>query len=124
MNDLKEMGLLVKEEKYQTRVAKCYRCGTIIEPIPSNQWFLKMDKLGAMAKQAVKSKSENSAENFDKTYLNWLENVRDWSVSRQIWWGHRLPVWFHEPKCVPKKGVEKDSAKCEEMVVFAREPGV
>ncbi|MEK7169244.1 MAG: valine--tRNA ligase [Patescibacteria group bacterium] len=123
VNDLKEMGLLVKEEKYQTRVAKCYRCGTIIEPIPSNQWFLKMDKLGAMAKQAVKSKKVRiQPKNFDKTYLNWLENVRDWSVSRQIWWGHRLPVWFHEPKCVPKKGREKDSAKCEEMVVSLTEP--
>ena len=123
VNDLKEMGLLVKEEKYQTRVAKCYRCGTIIEPIPSNQWFLKMDKLGAMAKQAIKSKKVRiRPKNFEKTYLNWLENVRDWSVSRQIWWGHRLPVWFHEPKCIPKKGHEKDSAKCEEMVVSLIKP--
>jgi valyl-tRNA synthetase len=95
VNDLKEMGLIVKEENYQNRTAKCYRCGTTIEPIPSNQWFLKMDKLGAMAKNAVKSKKVKiQPKNFEKTYLNWLENVRDWSVSRQIWWGHQLPVYF------------------------------
>ncbi|TSA45359.1 valine--tRNA ligase [bacterium] len=95
IGDLKKMGLLVKEEPYKTRVAKCYRCDATIEPIPSIQWFLKMDKLGAMAKTAVKSKKVKiQPKNFEKTYLNWLENVRDWSVSRQIWWGHQLPVWF------------------------------
>jgi len=95
VSDLKEMGLLVKEEAYKTRVSKCYRCGTIIEPIPSNQWFLKMKELGAIAEKAVKSKKVGiRPKNFEKTYLSWLENVRDWSVSRQIWWGHQLPVWF------------------------------
>ncbi len=99
VNDLKGMGLIVKEEAYQNRVAKCYRCGTIIEPIPSNQWFLKMGALGKMAKQAVKKKKVRiRPKNFEKTYLNWLENVRDWSVSRQIWWGHRLPVYFCKNK--------------------------
>jgi valyl-tRNA synthetase len=95
VSDLKEMGLLIKEEPYQTRVAKCYRCGTTIEPIPSNQWFLKMEKLGALAKKAVASKKVKILpKNFEKTYLDWTENIRDWSVSRQIWWGHRLPVYF------------------------------
>ncbi|MGC9611069.1 MAG: valine--tRNA ligase [Minisyncoccia bacterium] len=95
VSDLKEMGLLIKEEPYQTRVAKCYRCGTTIEPIPSNQWFLKMEKLGALAEKAVKSgKVKIQPKNFRKTYLNWAANVRDWNISRQIWWGHQLPVYF------------------------------
>ncbi|MGC9602893.1 MAG: valine--tRNA ligase [Minisyncoccia bacterium] len=95
VSDLKEMRLLVKEEPYQNRVARCYRCGATIEPIPSIQWFLKMDKLGVLAKTAVKSKKVKiQPKNFEKTYLSWLENVRDWSVSRQIWWGHQLPVYF------------------------------
>jgi valyl-tRNA synthetase len=101
------MGLLVKEEPYQNRVAKCYRCGATIEPIPSVQWFLKMsakggsasggDSLASMAERAVKSgKVRIRPKNFEKTYLSWTENVRDWSVSRQIWWGHQLPVYFCE----------------------------
>ncbi len=123
VSDLKETGFLVKEEAYKNRLAKCYRCGATIEPIPSNQWFLKMDKLGALAKSAVKfGKVKIRPKNFKKTYLDWTENIRDWSISRQIWWGHRLPVWFHEPKCAPRKGREKEIEKCEEMAVSLTEP--
>ncbi len=93
--ELKAQKLLVKEEVYPHRVAVCYRCGTIIEPIPSTQWFLKMGELAKMALDAVRSRKVTIApENFEKVYTSWLEGVRDWTVSRQIWWGHRIPVWF------------------------------
>lgn len=90
-------GHLEKTEPYEHRVAICYRCGHVIEPIPSMQWFLKMEKLAKMAQDAVKKgKVRIRPENFKKNYFDWLSNIRDWTVSRQIWWGHRLPVWFCE----------------------------
>ncbi len=93
--DMKATGLLVKEESYSHHIAKCYRCGTTIEPIPSNQWFLKMDKLGPLAEKAVKSgRVRIQPKNFQKAYLDWAKNIRDWNISRQIWWGHQLPVYF------------------------------
>lgn len=92
---LKELGLLVKEEAYPHRVAKCYRCGTVIEPIPSAQWFIKMKELAKGAIGAVKKGDVKIIpDRFEKPYFDWLGNIRDWAVSRQIWWGHRLPVWF------------------------------
>lgn len=92
---LKAAGALVRREDYSHRVAVCYRCGHVIEPIPSAQWFLKMDELAQKALEAAKSgKVRISPENFRKVYEDWLMNIRDWTVSRQIWWGHRLPVWF------------------------------
>lgn len=95
VDKLKELGLLVKEEPYPHRVAKCYRCGTVIEPIPSAQWFLKMKELAKGAIEAVKTKEVRILpDRFKKPYFDWLGTIRDWSVSRQIWWGHRLPVWF------------------------------
>jgi valyl-tRNA synthetase len=94
VEDMKAVGLLVKEESYNHRIAKCYRCGVVIEPIPSKQWFLKMDSLAKMALKAVKEKKVSiKPKNFEKPYFAWLENIRDWTISRQIWWGHRLPVW-------------------------------
>jgi len=93
-SDLKAVGLLLKEEPYEHRVAKCYRCGTVIEPLPSEQWFLKMKELAKMAERAVRSgKVKIIPKNFEKPYFDWLKNIRDWTISRQIWWGHRLPVW-------------------------------
>lgn len=95
VEDLKTLGLLVKEEQYPHRVAKCYRCGTVIEPIPSAQWFIKMKDLAKSAIGAVKTKKVKIIpDRFEKPYFDWLGTIRDWTVSRQIWWGHRLPVWF------------------------------
>lgn len=121
--DLKTVGLIKKEEPYKHRVAKCYRCNSLIEPLPSKQWFLKMSGLAELAKDAVKNKKVAIVpKNFEKPYFNWLNNIRDWTISRQIWWGHRLPVWFHEPKCVPKQGHENDVVKCKEMIVSLEKP--
>jgi len=101
---LKEEGLLEKEEEYDHRVAICYRCGHTIEPIPSFQWFLKMSDLAKNALDAVKlGKVKIIPNNFEKKYFDWLENIRDWTISRQIWWGHRLPVWF----CKNKNEIDK-----------------
>ena len=92
---MKELGLLEKTEEYEHRIAKCARCGHAIEPIPSTQWFVKMDKLAERTRNAItKGEVKIHPENFERTALAWLENVRDWTVSRQLWWGHRLPVWF------------------------------
>lgn len=95
VEDLRTLGLLIKEEAYPHRVAKCYRCGTLIEPIPSAQWFIKMKELAKGAIIAVKTKKVRIIpDRFEKPYFDWLGTIRDWAVSRQIWWGHRLPVWF------------------------------
>lgn len=99
VEDLKATGLLQKEELYVHNVSVCYRCAHAIEPIPSKQWFLKMEPLAKTALDAVKSGSVKiNPENFEKPYTAWLENIRDWTVSRQIWWGHRLPVYFCKNK--------------------------
>lgn len=90
-------GRMVKIEPYTHRVSICYRCGSAIEPTPSAQWFLSMKALAAKAADAVRERRVTIVpERFEKTYLDWLSNIRDWTVSRQIWWGHRLPVWFCE----------------------------
>ncbi len=93
--DLDEMGLLVKTEDHSHNVGQCYRCGTTIEPIVSDQWFVKMKPLAEAAIKAVESKeTEFVPERFSKTYMNWMENVYDWCISRQLWWGHRIPAFY------------------------------
>ena len=93
--DLEEMGLLVKTEDHSHNVGQCYRCGTTIEPIVSDQWFVKMKPLAEAAIEAVNSKeTEFVPERFSKTYMNWMENVYDWCISRQLWWGHRIPAFY------------------------------
>lgn len=93
--DLKAQGFLLKEEEYTHAVGHCYRCGTVIEPLVSPQWFVRMAPLAAPAiKAAREGKVRFVPERFTKIYLNWLENIRDWCISRQLWWGHRIPVWY------------------------------
>ena len=92
---LKEIGALIKIEDYTHDVGKCYRCHQTIEPMISKQWFVKMEPLAKPAIEAVKTgKTRFIPERFDKTYFNWLENIKDWCISRQLWWGHRIPAYY------------------------------
>ncbi len=97
VEDLEEQKYLAKIEDYQHSVGHCSRCSTIVEPLTTKQWFVKMDSLAEPAVKAVE-KGETSfvPERFTKIYMNWLENIRDWCISRQLWWGHRIPAWYCE----------------------------
>jgi len=96
---LKELGSLVKIEDYMHNVGKCYRCHSTIEPKISDQWFVKMKELAQPAIEAVKTgKIKFVPERYDKTYFHWMENIQDWCISRQIWWGHQIPAYYCE-KC-------------------------
>ncbi len=93
--DLQDLELMVKIEDYDHSVGGCYRCSTVVEPIVSKQWFLSMKELAEPALDAVRSgKIKFMPERFDKTYYNWMENIRDWCISRQLWWGHRIPAYY------------------------------
>lgn len=93
--DLAKEGFLEKVEEHENAIGRCYRCDTVIEPMVSKQWFVKMKPLAEPAIQAVREgEIRFIPERFTKIYLNWLENIRDWCISRQLWWGHRLPVWY------------------------------
>ena len=95
VEELSSSGLLLKIEEHVHNVGECYRCGTTVEPILSKQWFVKMKPL---AEPAIKAVRENEVQfipdRFSKIYFNWMENIQDWCISRQLWWGHRIPVWY------------------------------
>ena len=97
VKDLEELGFLVKTEDYSHNVGTCYRCGSDVEPLISAQWFVKMEPL---AKEALRVVNEGEVkfipDRFSKTYTNWMENVHDWCISRQLWWGHQIPAWTCE----------------------------
>ncbi|KPK41842.1 MAG: valine--tRNA ligase, partial [Omnitrophica WOR_2 bacterium SM23_29] len=95
LEDLKERRLLEKIEPHSYSAGHCYRCHTVVEPYLSRQWFVKMRPLAKPAIEAVKSgKIKFYPARWTKVYLNWMENIQDWCISRQIWWGHRIPIWY------------------------------
>ncbi len=95
VKDLEELGALEKIEDYTHNVGKCYRCHNTVEPRISMQWFMKMEELAKPAIEAVKSGEIRFVpDRFDKTYYHWMENIKDWCISRQIWWGHRIPAYY------------------------------
>ena len=110
--DLDEQGLLVKVEPLKHNVGHCYRCHTTVEPLVSKQWFVKMEPLAKPALAAVeKNRIKMVPERFVKTYNNWMENVKDWCISRQLWWGHRIPVWYCQD-CGAVICEKEDPTKC------------
>ena len=111
VKDLEEQGYLIKIEPLRHNVGTCYRCGTAIEPRVSMQWFVKMKPLAEPAIEAVRNgETKFVPERFDKTYYHWMENIRDWCISRQLWWGHRIPAWY--------------CADCGETIVSREDPTV
>jgi valyl-tRNA synthetase len=112
VEDLKELGLLVKIEKHLHSVGHCYRCHTIIEPYLSKQWFVKIKPLAENAIRAVEEgRIRFVPANWEKTYFEWMRNIRDWCISRQLWWGHRIPA-FHCDNCGKITVQVDDPAKC------------
>jgi valyl-tRNA synthetase len=98
MEDLEKEGLVVKVEDYSHSVGHCMRCRTVIEPLASKQWFINMEPLAKPAIEAVTGgRIKIIPEHFTKVYLNWMNNIRDWCISRQLWWGHRIPIWYCNP---------------------------
>ena len=111
--DLDALGLLEKIEDHQHNVGTCYRCGTDVEPIISAQWFVKMGPLAEEALRVVRDgETKFVPERFTKTYTNWMENVHDWCISRQLWWGHQIPAWTCS-ECGHITVSETDPTECE-----------
>jgi len=127
VEDLEKLGLMEKIEPYTHNVGECYRCKAVVEPIVSKQWFVKMEDLARPALKVVRDgKIKFIPERFAKTYFNWMENIKDWCISRQLWWGHRIPAWYcpdcgevivekEDPTCCPKCGC-KDIHQDEDVL--------
>ncbi len=109
VKDLEAGGYLIKTEPYKHNVGTCYRCSTTVEPRVSKQWFVKMEPLAKPAIEAVRShKTKFVPDRFEKIYFHWMENIKDWCISRQLWWGHQIPAWYCQD--------------CGEMVVARENP--
>jgi valyl-tRNA synthetase len=109
LQKLKELGLLVKTEDHVNKVGLCQRCDTVAEPIMSKQWFVKIAPLAKPAIEAVESgKIQFSPKSWEKTYFEWMYNIRDWTISRQLWWGHQIPAWY--------------CGRCQEITVALKTP--
>ncbi|MFI3254079.1 MAG: valine--tRNA ligase [Eubacteriales bacterium] len=112
IKDLEAMGLVEKIEKHRHNVGTCYRCSTDVEPILSSQWFVKMDAFGKMALGVMeREETKFVPDRFSKIFTNWMENVHDWCISRQLWWGHQIPVYYCE-KCHTMVAGEETPKSC------------
>lgn len=133
VEDMNKMGLIDHiDEDYEHNVGVCYRCAGVIEPIPSLQWFVKMKPLAEQAKKAVQDgKIKILPKRFEKVYFHWLDNIRDWCISRQLWWGHRIPVWYCL-ECQEGKGIHlfyktstsHDQQVADELSALKRKRGI
>lgn len=115
VEELSSLGLLLKIEEHVHNVGECYRCGTTVEPLLSKQWFVKMKPLAEPAIEAVReNKAQFIPDRFSKIYFNWMENIQDWCISRQLWWGHRIPVWYCSDcgEIIVSKDTPKACTKC------------
>ncbi len=131
---LQAKGLVVKvDEHYVHHVATNSRGGGVIEPQIKEQWFVDVNKKFSRGGETMSLKDlmrrpiergeiKIIPERFEKIYFHWIDNLRDWCISRQIWFGHRIPVWYHEPRCVPRKGHEKDVVRCPQIVIAEKKP--
>ncbi len=109
VKDLEALGLFIKDENHTHQVGHCYRCDTVIEPYLSDQWFVKMESMAKMALEAWEKRDIIFyPRKWENTYTHWMRNIRDWCISRQLWWGHRIPVWYCE--------------ECGEMMVLREDP--
>lgn len=124
VEDLTSQGFIEKIDKYNHNVGECYRCKTVIEPRVSKQWFVKMDELAKPAISAVKEKETTFIPSrFSKIYFNWMENIKDWCISRQLWWGHRIPAWYCEDcgEIIVSKEDPSYCPKCNSSKLFQDE---
>lgn len=113
VKDLEEQGYLVKVVPHDHNVGCCYRCGTVVEPLASPQWFVKMKPLAKPAIEVVQDgRIQFVPERFTKIYMNWMENVHDWCISRQLWWGHQIPAWYCDD-CGHITVSREDAVECE-----------
>jgi valyl-tRNA synthetase len=109
IHDLEQARLIAKQDAYSHSISQCYRCKTVIEPLPALQWYVKVQPLAEKAIEAVRiGKTVFVPRSWENTYFAWMENIKDWCISRQIWWGHRIPAWYCEV--------------CDEVIVSGREP--
>jgi valyl-tRNA synthetase len=126
VKDLEEQGYLVKTEPYSHNVGTCYRCHSDVEPVISAQWFVKMEPLAKEALRVVRNGEVKFVpERFSKTYTNWMENVHDWCISRQLWWGHQIPAWYCD-ECGHINVSREDPTRCKQCgsTHLTRDPDV
>lgn len=113
LSELKKSGNYIAEEKHQLKIGRCYRCQTITEPLVSRQWFVHMKEMAQAAALAVQDgRTSIIPKSWEATYFQWLENIRDWCISRQLWWGHQIPIWYCDQCMQQTPGVDTPP-KCE-----------